>query len=103
MTKTTTLATIKHSPDYNDGVLGCRGYAPVGMIALTAGNEGHFLLRGITEGTTVFVQTLYPFQRGKINVYLVNDEEGEHYKLSSEKINGNYIGQAVAAFTDLCG
>lgn len=101
MNTTTTLAPLKHTPDYNEGVLGCRGYAPIGIIALTAGDVGHFIQKGIVDGSIVFVQTLYPFEEDQVNVFFVNDEEGEHYKLSTKKISGRYVGQAVGAFTVL--
>ena len=103
MNETFALGTVKHSPDYANGVIGCRGYAPMGLLALVAGNEGHFINKGIVEGTTIFVQTLYPFQKGKVNVFLVDENDEENYKLSFDKIDGEYIGQAVVAFTDLSG
>ena len=101
MDNATVLAPLKHTPDFREGVLGCRGYPPMGMIALTAGDEGHFIQQGIIDGSIVFVQTLYPFEEGKINVFYVNDEDGEHYKLSMKRIFGKYIGQAVGSFTVL--
>lgn len=73
----------------------------MGLLALIAGDESHFIQNGIVEGSTIFVQTLYPFQKGKINVFLVDGNDGKNYRLSFDKINGEYIGQAVVAFTDL--
>ena len=91
---------VKHQPDYENGVLGCRGYAPTGFKSFFAGDEGNYIEDGIVENSIVFVQTMYGFEEGKLNVFLLPD--GKEYKISRTLLPGEYIGQAVASFTDLC-
>ena len=90
-----TVLIEKHSPSFNNGILGCDGLSDTDSIfCLAVNGDNNFLNFGIIENSILFADKSKLFLDGGLNVYQLQDGT---FKLSRNELKEEYKGRIIMA------